>query len=69
MKEETKELLKAMYDMADNAENCISLLQTAFIYNSPKPLKGLRVKCRSNQKGRGCAHKKKLQNLHGIILN
>ncbi len=39
MKEESKELLKAMYDMADNAENCISFLQTALIYNSSKPLK------------------------------
>jgi len=39
MDEKTKEALKAMYDMADNAENCISSLQTALIYNSSKPLK------------------------------
>lgn len=44
MKEEVKELLKAMHDMASNEENCISLLQTAFIYNSPKPLRD----CESN---------------------
>ncbi|BCB96659.1 hypothetical protein JZK55_15810 [Dissulfurispira thermophila] len=44
MKEDVKELLKTMYDMANNAENCISLLQTAFIYNSLKPLKD----CESN---------------------
>jgi Na+/phosphate symporter len=39
MKEEVKELLKAMHEMANNAENCMSFLQTSFIYNSSKPLK------------------------------
>jgi Na+/phosphate symporter len=39
MKEESKELLKTMHEMGNEAENCISLLQTAFIYNSSKPLK------------------------------
>lgn len=39
MKEGVKELLRAMHEMGNNAENCISLLQTAFIYNNSKPLK------------------------------
>lgn len=39
MKDDMKELLKTMHEMANNAENCISFLQTAFIYNSLKPLK------------------------------
>ena len=39
MKEDVKELLKAMYEMANNAENCMSFLQTALIYNSSTPLK------------------------------
>ncbi len=39
MKEEFKGLLKEMHAIGSNAENCISLLQTAFIYNSSKPLK------------------------------
>lgn len=39
MKEEVKELFRAMHEMGNNAENCVSLLQTAFIYNNSKPLK------------------------------
>ncbi len=39
MKEEMKKLLEEMYDMGRSAENCISLLQTALIYNSFTPLK------------------------------
>jgi Na+/phosphate symporter len=39
MQEEIKKLLKEMHFMGSNAENCMSLLQTAFIYNSSKPLK------------------------------
>lgn len=39
MNEETKGLLKTMHEMGNNAEKCISLLQTAFIYNSVNPLK------------------------------
>lgn len=39
MNKEASELLNTMYNMANNAEKCISLLQNAFIYNSSKPLK------------------------------
>jgi Na+/phosphate symporter len=39
MKEDAKKLLLSMHEMANTAENCLSYLQTAFIYNSPKPLK------------------------------
>ncbi|MCL4537432.1 MAG: hypothetical protein M1610_07570 [Nitrospirae bacterium] len=39
MKEDVKDLLRSIHFMGNNAENCISLLQTAFIYNSSKPLK------------------------------
>lgn len=39
MQEEIKKLLKEMHSMGSNAETCISLLQTAFIYNSSNPLK------------------------------
>lgn len=39
MSGEAKDLLKVMHEMGNNAESCILLLQTAFIYNSSKPLK------------------------------
>ncbi len=39
MKEEAKELLKQMHELANYAEDCIAYLQTAFIYNSLTPLK------------------------------
>lgn len=39
MNKEASELLNTMYDMANNPEKCISLLQNAFIYNSSKPMK------------------------------
>ena len=39
MKEESKELLKAMHEITSSAEDCITYLQTAFIYNSLRPLK------------------------------
>lgn len=39
MKEEFKELLKEIHSMGSNIENCMTFLQTAFIYNSSKPLK------------------------------
>lgn len=39
MKEEMKELLKEMHEIANKAEECITYLQTSFIYNSPRPLK------------------------------
>lgn len=38
MKENVKELMKTMHDMAGEFEECLSLLQAAFIYNSLKPL-------------------------------
>jgi Na+/phosphate symporter len=39
MKEDVKKLLLSLHEIANNAESCLSLLQTAFIYNSSKPLK------------------------------
>lgn len=39
MKGKENDLIKALYEIGSNAENCISLLLTAFIYNSSKPLK------------------------------
>ncbi len=38
MKEDIKKLLLTMHEMANTAETGISLLQTAFIYNSTEPL-------------------------------
>lgn len=39
MREDVKKLLLSLHEMANNAESCLSYLQTAFIYNSSKPLK------------------------------
>ncbi len=39
MKEDVKNLLLSLHEMANSAENCLSLLQTAFIYNASTPLK------------------------------
>jgi Na+/phosphate symporter len=44
MKEE-KELLKTLHDMTDVIEECISSLQTAFIYNNLSPLTDVHEKC------------------------
>jgi Na+/phosphate symporter len=41
-KEDIKVALMALHDLAENAENCILSLQTAFIYNKTTPLKGCR---------------------------
>ncbi|MGE5237305.1 MAG: hypothetical protein ACM3ON_00700 [Chloroflexota bacterium] len=38
MKQEARDLLEKMHDMGADMERCISQLQTAFIYNSSKPL-------------------------------
>lgn len=38
MKNETKELIESLYETAALEESCISFLQTAIIYNKPKPL-------------------------------
>lgn len=58
MKEAVKELLRAMHEMANNAENCISFLQTAFIYNSSKPLKDCRSKVEAIKKAEAQLTKK-----------
>jgi Na+/phosphate symporter len=42
MKNETKELIKSLHETAALEESCISFLQTAIIYNNPKPLTELR---------------------------
>ncbi len=38
MKEDMKEIVSTMYELGKDVETCISSLQNAFIYNSPKPL-------------------------------
>jgi len=38
MKPEAKDLLQKLNEMGGVAENCISLLQTAFLYNKPQPV-------------------------------
>lgn len=58
MNEETKEALKTMYEMADKAEECISSLQTALIYNSSKPLKDCGAKTRDIKKAEAVITKK-----------
>ncbi len=43
-KEDIKDILKSFYEMGSDAEDYISLLQTAFIYNAPLPLKDCKAK-------------------------
>jgi Na+/phosphate symporter len=38
MKQEIRDLLQRMHEMGGDVEQCISSLQNAFIYNTPKPL-------------------------------
>jgi Na+/phosphate symporter len=38
MKPEVKDLLQKFNEMGGVAENCVSLLQTAFLYNKPQPI-------------------------------
>ncbi|TNF53382.1 MAG: hypothetical protein JSV71_04180 [Nitrospiraceae bacterium] len=38
MKEVTTDILKNLHEMANEAEDCISLIQIAFIYNNAQPL-------------------------------
>ncbi len=40
----TKEILSKMHDFGNDSEDCISLLQTAFIYDISSPLSECRVK-------------------------
>ena len=49
-KEDVKQLLKEMHEIGNNAESCIFFLQTAFIYNSTKPLEDCGVKTDSIKK-------------------
>ncbi len=44
MKEETKEILRALHDIGEDLEECLSSLQTAFIYNNTAPLINIREK-------------------------
>lgn len=44
MKEAVKDVLRTMHVMGNDAEDCLSLLQTAFIYNSSKTLNDCRDK-------------------------
>lgn len=43
MKPGIKDVLKSLHDMGSTAEECISLLQTAFMYSSSKPLDDCRT--------------------------
>lgn len=44
MKEETKEILRTLHDSGEDLEECLSSLQTAFIYNNTGPLFDIREK-------------------------
>ncbi|MCL5024716.1 MAG: hypothetical protein M1497_15380 [Nitrospirae bacterium] len=44
MRTELKDILKTLHEMANDAEECVSLLQTSFIYYSLKPLDECRQK-------------------------
>lgn len=44
MKKTTKDILTNFHELANDAEECISLIQTAFIYNKSLPLKDCEVK-------------------------
>jgi Na+/phosphate symporter len=50
MKIDTKEKLKALYEMATDTEDFILSMQTAFIYNTSKPLKGCKKKAEEYKK-------------------
>ena len=44
MKGEIKDVLMTLHEMGNNAEDCISMIQTAFIYNTSKPLQDCKDK-------------------------
>lgn len=44
MKKEAKDIITELYEMVNVMEDCISLLQTAFIYNTHTPLNDCRLK-------------------------
>ena len=44
VKIERKNLLETLHEMANDGAECISQLQTAFMYNSGRPLSGMREK-------------------------
>lgn len=44
MKDEAGDILQTMHKLGNDAEDCISLLQAAFIYNSSKNLHDCRIK-------------------------
>lgn len=43
MKPEAKDLLQKLNEMGGVAENCISMLQTAFLFNNPQPVADCRA--------------------------
>jgi Na+/phosphate symporter len=47
MKKEIKDALKTLHEMGNDAEECIFLLQTAFIYNSSPMLKDCRTRIKN----------------------
>jgi len=48
-----KSRLTKLYEIANDTGECISALQTAFIYNTPKPLEEYRTKAEAVQKETG----------------
>ena len=52
-KMDMKSKLTELYEIANDTGECISALQTAFIYNTPKPLEECRTKAEAVQKETG----------------
>lgn len=49
MKKELKDIVRALNSSCSEVEECLSLIQTAFLYNSPKLLKEVRAKAENIQ--------------------
>jgi Na+/phosphate symporter len=50
IKLQTKNILKSFHEMGSDAEDCISLLQTAFMYNTSLPVEGCKTKVEAVKK-------------------
>lgn len=50
-KVDTKKKVIALYEIAYNASDFISLIQTAFIYNTPRPLQDYKAQAKSSREG------------------
>ena len=51
MKKDIKDALMTLHEMGNNAEDCILMIQTAFIYNTSLPLKDCKEKIIDIRKG------------------